>query len=285
MLQFNRSIVVMKKILLPVCSIFLLATATAQHALHKLWQTDSTWKVPESVLVDTKNNVLYVSNIDGTPGGKDGNGSIGKLSRDGKPIAIEWVKGLNAPKGMGQHGNLLYVADMNEVVVIDIKQGTIIKKIPVEGANFLNDISIGPKGEVYVSDSQEKKVHKIEGDKVSLFAEGFTRPNGVLWQPDGVYVLDNGLLYRFDANGQNRSTIAQGLEGATDGVERVGGKDFIVSCWSGVIYYVHADGKVEKLLDYRNEKINTADIGYDDSKRIVYVPTFFKNSIIAFHLQ
>jgi len=241
--------------------------------------------VPESVLVDTKNNVLYVSNIDGAPGGKDGNGSIGKLGRDGKPIAIEWVKGLNAPKGMGQHGNLLYVADMNEVVIIDIKQGAIIKKIPVEGANFLNDISVGPKGEVYVSDSQEKKVHKIEGDKVSLFADGFTRPNGVLWQPDGIFVLDNGVLYKLDANGQNRSKIAEGLEGGSDGVERVGGKDFIVSSWAGVIYYVHADGKVEKLLDYRNEKINTADIGYDDSKRIVYAPTFYKNSVIAFHLQ
>ena len=27
------------------------------------------------------------------------------------------------------------------------------------------------------------------------------------------------------------------------------------------------------------------DIGYDDSKRIVYAPTFYKNSVIAFHLQ
>lgn len=275
----------MKQIMLPAMALLLAAGTQAQHALHKMWQTDSIWKVPESVLVDAKNKVLYVSNIDGAPGGKDGMGSIGKLSPDGKPIAIEWIKGLNAPKGMGQFGNLLYVADMNEVVVIDIQQATIIKKIVVEGATFLNDISVGPKGEVYVSDSREKKVHKIEGDKVSLFADGFAGPNGVLWQPDGVYVLDNGTLYKHDATGQNRSKIAEGLEGGSDGVERVGGKDFIVSSWAGVIYYVHADGKVEKLLDYRSDKINTADIGYDDSKRMVYVPTFFKNSIIAFHLQ
>lgn len=278
----------MKNQLLPAIAILLAglspAALKAQHALHKVWETDSVWNVPESVLFDSKNKLLYISNIHGQPAEKDGKGTIGKLSPDGKPIDTEWVKGLNAPKGMGLHGNNLYVADLAEVVVIDTRKGAIVKKIPVAGASFLNDISIDPKGVVYVSDSQEKKVHKIEGDKVSLVADGFTRPNGVLWQPDGLFVLDNGFLYRFDADGK-RSTIAQGLEGATDGIERVDGNDFIVSCWSGVIWYVHADGKTEKLLDSRNEKINTADIGYDDKKRIIYVPTFWKNKIVAYHLQ
>ena len=43
----------------------------AQHTLTKLWETDSALKVPESVLFDGENKVLYVSNIDGTePWGK-----------------------------------------------------------------------------------------------------------------------------------------------------------------------------------------------------------------------
>ena len=53
----------------------------------------ASFKVPESVYFDKAGKVLYVSNIDGEPWGKDGAGSIGKLGLDGKVIAAEWVKG------------------------------------------------------------------------------------------------------------------------------------------------------------------------------------------------
>jgi hypothetical protein len=39
----------------------------AQHQLIKKWETDTTLKVPESVLYDAKGKVLYVANIDGQP--------------------------------------------------------------------------------------------------------------------------------------------------------------------------------------------------------------------------
>jgi hypothetical protein len=79
--------------------------------------------------------------------------------------------------------------------------------------------------------------------------------------------------------------LAEGLDGFTDGIENVQGGDFIVSGWSGVIYYVKADGTSEKMLDTREQQINSADIGYDAKNKIVYVPTFFKNSIVAYQLQ
>src|SRR5262245_62784665 len=61
----------------------------------------SALKMPESVLYDGGNKVLYVSNIEGTdPWGKDGQGSIGKVGVDGKIIKVDWVTGLNAPKGL-----------------------------------------------------------------------------------------------------------------------------------------------------------------------------------------
>ncbi len=75
------------------------------------------------------------------------------------------------------------------------------------------------------------------------------------------------------------------MEGGTDGVENVTGKDFIVSCWVGSIWYVKADGSKEHLLDTRDQKINSADIGYDAKNRTVYVPTFWKNSIAAYQLK
>src|SRR4051812_34109581 len=89
----------------------------AQHSLTKLWETDSLLKVPESVLFDAENHVLYASNIAGTdPWAKDGNGSVAKIGLDGKIIAVDWVTGLNAPKGIGIHNGKLYVADVTDVV-------------------------------------------------------------------------------------------------------------------------------------------------------------------------
>jgi hypothetical protein len=49
---------------------------------------------------------------------------------------------------------------------------------------------------------------------------------------------------------------------------------------------VHAaDGSKELLFDGKAEKSNTADIGWDPSTRMVYAPTFFRNSVIAFKLE
>lgn len=254
-----------------------------EHKLVKQWETDTVLKVPESVLFDGTNKVLYVANIDGQPWEKDGKGSIGKVGLDGKIIATEWVTGLSAPKGMGIYNGKLYVADVDVVTVIDIRQGKIVDKIVVEGAKGLNDITIDSKGVVYVSDSQNKKIHRIEKGKVTTVIENMKGPNGVLAVGSALYAVDAGSLNKVE-NGALK-LIADGMDGGTDGIEPVGNGDFIVSCWAGSVWYVHADGKKDHLLDTREQKINSADIGYDPVKKIVYVPTFFKNGIVAYALQ
>lgn len=256
-----------------------------QHRLIKKWETDSVLKVPESVLVDSKNNILYISNIDGKePWGKDGKGSIGKVGTDGKIITVDWVTGLNAPKGMGLYNNQLFAADIDRVVVIDINKGAVIQTIPVDSAQALNDISIDKNGIVYVSDSKTKKVHRIENGVATVWIENLQGPNGVLFFKDDLYVLDNGGMYKVQKD-KSLVKIADDMEGGTDGIENVTGKDFIVSCWAGSIWYVKADGSKEHLLDTRNQNINSADIGYDAKKRILYVPTFWKNSVAAYQLK
>src|ERR1700704_2976197 len=115
----------MKKLLI-TGSLVLVATVmvSAQHQLVKKWETDSLLKVPESVLYDAGDKVLYVSNIEGTePWGKDGKGSIGKVGLDGKIIKADWVTGLQAPKGLGLYKGKLYAADIDNVAVIDVAKG------------------------------------------------------------------------------------------------------------------------------------------------------------------
>jgi hypothetical protein len=66
-----------------VC-MFLGAVQAQQPSLTKLWETDTVVAVPESVLPDAANNILYVSLVDGAPWDADGKGGVGRLSPDGK---------------------------------------------------------------------------------------------------------------------------------------------------------------------------------------------------------
>jgi sugar lactone lactonase YvrE len=256
-----------------------------EHQLVKKWETDTLLKTPESALYVEAEKLLYVSNIDGQPWEKDGKGSVGKVGLDGKIIQVDWVKGLEAPKGLGLYKNKLYVADVDKVAVIDTKKAAIVQTIPVEGAQGLNDITVDPKnGVVYVSDSKMKKIHRIENGKVTTLLDNLKGPNGVLIYGDDLYILDAGGLYKVEKD-KSLTKLADGMEGGTDGVEHVTGKDFVVSCWQGSIWYVKGDGTKEHLLDTRAQHINTADIGYDAKNRILYVPTFFKNKIVAYELK
>ncbi len=270
--------------------IFVLASFTftpsvaQEHSLVKLWQTDTVLKVPESVLFSKSDKVLYVSNIDGQPWEKDGKGSVGKVGLDGKIISVDWVSGLNAPKGLGQYHNTLYAADVDNVVVIDIAKSTITKRIAIEGAQGLNDISVDKSGQVYVTDSKAGKIYIINNDKPSLFVEDLKGLNGVLAVGTDVYAVAAGAFWKIGAD-KKPVKIAEGMEPATDGIEEVASNEFLISVWNGVVYYVKADGKWQILLDTREQKSNTADIGYNPATRTVYVPTFFKNSITAYSLR
>jgi sugar lactone lactonase YvrE len=279
----------LKLIIVPLCMAALSSVQvySQKHQLVKLWETDSVFKVPESVLFDKAGNTLYVANIDGTePWGKDGKGSIGKMGADGKNITVEWVSGLNAPKGMGLYNGKLYVADLTEVVVINIASGTIEKRINVPGSDRLNDISVGKKGIVYVSDSRGRKVYRIKNEKPELLLDSskLKGPNGVLKHKADLYVLDAGSMYKMNKD-KSLTKITDGMDGGTDGIENVKGNEFIISCWAGVIWYVNGDGTKELLLDSRPDKKNSADIGFDAKSKIVFVPTFWRNSVVAYQVK
>lgn len=266
-------------------SSFIAAGLSAAPSFEKVWETEPTLKVPEGVVFDASRQVLYVSNIDGKePWGKDGAGSIARIGLDGKVRDVEWVKGFEAPKGMALANGRLYVADIDRVVAIDPDAGKIVATIPVPDAQRLNDVSADKSGAVYVTDSATGNVFVLRDDKPSLFSDAFKGPNGVLATPDAVYVLDQETLFTV-RQGQKPVPVIKGLTGHVDGVEVAGPDAFVVSCWNGIVYHATTDGTVTTLLDTRDAEVNAADIGYDAKRRIVYVPTFWKNTVAAYQLS
>ena len=99
-------------------------------------------RTPESVYLDEGSGYLYVSQINGTPTDRDGNGRISKLGLDGSVVSADWFTGLNAPKGLRSFGGTLWVADLDEVIGIDIASAKENARIKVDGAKFLNDVAV-----------------------------------------------------------------------------------------------------------------------------------------------
>ncbi|SKB44065.1 SMP-30/gluconolactonase/LRE family protein [Daejeonella lutea] len=264
------------------------STSTGDSTKHELvlkWETDSSLKVPESVLLDRQNKVLYVSNIDGQdPWKADGKGSIGKVDLDGKVISAEWVTGLESPKGLGMFNGKLYAADLTNLVIIDIASGKIEQKVPIAGAVGLNDIAVDGQGVLYISDSPGKRVFRFEKGKSEVFLDNLNGPNGLFINGTDIFVLDNQAMHKVNAD-RTLTKITDGLDGNADGLENVIGSDYIISCWEGLIWYINADGTKEMLLDTRAAQKNTADIGFDKETKTVYVPTFFKNTIVAYEVK
>ena len=136
--------------------------------------------------------MLFVSNI-GIQG-EDGTGSISKVDLDGKIVENNWVTGLTGTKGMGLHNNLLYAAENKAVAVIDIDKGALVRRVSIDSAQFLNDITIDANGVVYVSDTEAGKVYTIENDTASLYMENLPYLNGLLSVGDTLYLLTDGKL-------------------------------------------------------------------------------------------
>lgn len=273
------------------CAALLAVQASAQGAfrdagLVKLWETKAGLKTPESVLFDPGANVIYVSNINEGPWLKDGNGFLSKLSPQGEIVALEWVKGLSAPKGMGVHGGRLYVTDVDELVEVDIAQALILKRYGHPQAQHLNDVAVGPDGAVYVSDSAGRAVYTLKQGKLEALIESdeVAKTNG-LWVKDGELLC--GRADRMVAVDLESKAVRPFVPdtGSIDGIAPVGDGSYVISDWGGKVQQV-APGKPGRvLLDTTPDKVNAADIDFVVKDRTLLVPTFFANKVMAYRLK
>jgi len=257
-------------------------------SITQIWESEKKLNVPESVLYSPGENILYVSNIYGKPTEKNGLGFIAKLDLDGKIIKQEWVRGLNAPKGMGILGDTLFVTDINRIALISIKEEKIIKTHDVKGAQFLNDIAIDAEGTVYVTDMYTNKIHTLKNSTVSLWLESpaVKSPNGLCMKGDRLLVGAEGAILSVGLKDKNISTeVSLPGHGMVDGLRDTGGGSYIISDWNGKTELVYPDKPGKVLLDTTAQKINSADVEYIPEKNMLLIPTFFDNRVVAYRLK
>jgi len=105
---------------------------------------------------------------------EDGYGWLTRLDKNRKITANRWVEGLDAPTGMASFDGHLYVADRGVLVKIHIKSGEIIEKIELPGARFPNDVAAADNGDIYVSDTYENIIYKLDrNENLEVFPTTF----------------------------------------------------------------------------------------------------------------
>jgi hypothetical protein len=170
---------------------------------------------------------------------------------------------------------------------MDLNTGKIIRKIPVEGAGMLNDITSDNEGNLYFSDTDRNKIHKYSGGKVTDWrTDGLNGPNGLLAEQTRILVASQvGHDFAGISVDSGTRTLLADSVGRGDGIAFTGIPGYyIVSDWEGEIFMVNPDKTRTSLLRTKEAGSNTADIEYIREMNLLLVPTFFKNCIVAYKL-
>jgi sugar lactone lactonase YvrE len=286
----------MKKMLLvfvySICSCFAYA-GLVDVKLSTLW-TQKGFSKPESVVYDAKRNLLYVSNIHGSPSEKDGIGSISKVSFSMKGSKISdkpLVEGLDSPKGMAIYKDKLYVADITDLIVINLETGAVGKKYPGEKAVFLNDVTVDDSGRILVSDTFGNAIYVLEKGTFTrwLTSEDLDGPNGLYaesnrlvvatWGSDGL-----GSMKTVSYSDKSISDLGKSKSvGNLDGLEPDGfGNYFVTDYSTGKLLLISPAGDT-KMLTQQN--IGAADLTYIPGKKMILIPLMNNDGLIAFSVE
>ena len=255
----------------------------------------SGFEFPESVWWDGETGSFYVTNFGGTtldPGGREPDGYVSRLSGgDGRVLAAKWVTGLRSPKGMRRVGDALYVADVGQVVVIDVAAAAIRTTVDLDaiGAKFPNDVALDEaSGDVYVSDMLRNAIYRLPGGSgpAELFVEStdLESPNGLL--VDGARLLVAGFgrdldPATFEPRRPGRVVVVDlatkaiaplgnmGPTGQLDGIEKLDDAYLVTDNPGGRLIRVGAQGTVTELA---GDIPGAADLGLRAGDRVAAIP-------------
>jgi sugar lactone lactonase YvrE len=270
------------------------------------------FKTPESVKWHAGQGVWFVSNINGNPSNKDGNGFISRLRADGTVDSLMFVAGgrggvtLHAPKGMALVGDTLWVADIDAVRAFDARTGAPVASIDLaaQQATFLNDIAVGADGALYVTDTGIRfgptgEMTKPGTDRIFRVAAGARAatvaasgarlggPNGIAFDAANqrfvVAPFGEGTVFAW--NGTDTTTTSLGAgPGQYDGIEVLGDGRVLASSWadSSVHVFPAGGGASTRLV---TGVPAPADFGIDPARNVIAIPIFTGDRVELWQLR
>lgn len=213
------------------------------------------------------------------------------------PSDLHWVPNLTAPTGMAlSDDNRLVVADVNEVLVIDTADGSVVNQVTVTGASNLQDIVVrNVEDRYYVSDMDTRRIYR--GYLGGATAQSYRYSNELL----GVNALwltnDEDYLYagacnqifsiNVDEDGPLEDFITPPDNFCVDGLARIYGSMFIISSQTTRKLYAVDTNSQHGFLSELNVGMTPGYIYIyidSDDTYYLYVPTMEGNEVRAYRV-
>ena len=255
--------------------------------LTKVWESDTIFKGPESVAYDEMRNCLYVSNFSRNP--RDGmmynEDFITKTDIKGKVLENKFVNGLTCPTGICVLKDRLYIVERFGLVVFNLQSNKIETRYRINDTEFLNDVSVGADGTIYISDSGSDIIYRIKDGIFEkwLISKEINKTNGILVDSDRLLVGVNAdsSLKAVNIDDKSITRIASLPPGNIDGIKKCG-SGYLVSHFQGNLYLVRNGGEVIELLNTRGEEIKCADFEYVDKLNLLFIPALKNNKLFIY---
>lgn len=255
------------------------------------------FNAPEAVRYDPDQDVYFVTNWGaGDPAAKDNNGYISRMNPEGKVEQPRFIAGgtggakLHSPRGMTIAGDTLWMVDADAVRGFNRGTGAPLATIDFSSykLGFLNDITVGPDGALYVTDTGTDHIYRIAGGKatVALRDTGLGNPNGITWDAAAsrfVIVPWAGDSIIRSWTGKDRTLTVIGKDGATrfDGVEILSGDRILVAAQSDSSLHLFTGDTGRPIIRTGGAP---ADIAIDTKRNRVAVPFVDRNLVEIWQL-
>jgi sugar lactone lactonase YvrE len=260
---------------------------------------------PESVIHDADQDVYFVTNINGNPGARDGNGFISRMKPDGTVDSLHFVMGgrngvtLNAPKGTAITGDTLWVTDLDAVRGFNRFTGAPLATIEFgRRARFLNDLALGPVGRLYVSEmgvatNDAGQMSPTGLDNVFRIGDGhriesiMTRskvpmPNGITSHGQGLLIgsFSEPEVREWREDAESLVTVGK-ASGTVDGIGVLDDGRIVASSW---------DDSTVAVVGATPEPLITgvaapADFEIDRKRHRVLIPQLTENQVVIWQLR
>lgn len=272
-----------------ILTILLNCTVLAQNSSVFLQHTTENLSHCESAVYDAHLGRIYASMIGER---KPGDGGIATIGLDGKIIDHNFITGLEDPKGIAITKDKLYVSDVTVLVEADRTTGAILKRHTLEGIAFLNDVSVAQDGSIYVSDTRNSEIYKLDTEGIfSLWLKDIRldNPNGLLIIKNTLYVAswgateEGGAVSTIDMNTKKITPLTKKL-GNLDGIRPYDETHLIISDWrTGNIHLVNLrNGSTHKILTVG---ISVGDIAFLQDTKTLLAPMNKQSSLLQYTIK
>ncbi|RKR05542.1 hypothetical protein C8C83_4895 [Flavobacterium sp. 90] len=262
-------------------------------------QTIKDFAQPESINSDGK--YFYITNI-GTnpdPAAADGDGYISKVDCNGKIIVKSiTTEKLNAPKGTAVLNNILYTADLERIVGIDLRTGKKVKEISLAKYHtvFTNDLTVKNSTTLFVSATDTGAIFEVNlktGRATEIV--NLKGVNGIFYDTKKNQLFVCSFIFENPNAGQigvvkwkkNKAVYERigNFSGAFDGLWLLDENTLLVSNWAALD---HAAGFLEKINLKKNTAVKLelplvygpADFFVDVKQKSIIIPIVLEGKIV-----